>query len=493
MKIARLSRFEPPMREAQYSRPQYVPQKCKRVEESSSRVECRANTVARLERIMRVCGKFFARLTVVSIVACVIAVPLVSAQQSLPTTKLTLKGAVEMAVANSRDIAEAKLAVQLAQKNADVDRSQFRPNIYAGSGAAYTSGFPLAPGQGVPAIFELSYSQSIFNPLAHGQLRADEERASGQNNNVDAVRNSVMVRAASAYLELGKIRRSLDLLHKGRESAQKITDSMRQRVTAGYELPIEQTRAELAAAKIEQQIAQSEGRAETLADQLRDLLGLKADQPLELVDEDLPPPVDQPVADLVAQAIASDPGVKLAESEQRAKEDILKGTRGSWMPTISLVGTYSVLSKTNNYTEFFNKFERNNVVAGIQVQIPIFASRSNASVAVAQADASVAAMDVKNKRSQLELQVRSQARGVRETEMGKEVARLELKLAQQNLGVVQAQFDSGRSTIRELGQAQLDENNKWLAFLDADFQRQQSELTLLQLTGQVGKILETGH
>ncbi len=442
---------------------------------------------------MRVRGNLLVRSGGILILALAVGAPALWAQQPLPTAKLTLKRTVEMAVANSRDLSQAKLAVTLAQKTADVDRSQFRPNLYAGSGAAYTSGFPLAPGQGVPAIFELSFSQSIFNPEQHGQLRADEERASGQGNNVDAVRNAVMVRAASAYLELSKIRHSLELLHKGRESAQKISDAMRQRVTAGYELPIEQTRAELAAAKIEQQIAQSEGRADTLADLLRDMVGLMTDQPLELVDEDLPQPVEQPVADLVAQALASDPGLKAAESEQRAKEYVLKGTRASWMPTISLVGTYSVLSKTNNYTEFFNKFERNNVVAGVQVQVPVFASRANASVALAQADASVAAMDVKNKRTQLELQVRSQARAVRETELGKEVARLELKLAQQNQGVVQAQFDQGRSTIRELGQAQLDENNKWLAFLDADFQRQQAELALLQLTGQVGKLLEIGH
>jgi outer membrane protein TolC len=447
-----------------------------------------------MERIMSARRSFFVRSSVVAAWALVCVAPAAWAQQQpLPTAKLTLKRTVEMAVANSRDLSQAKLAVTLAQKNADVDRSQFRPSIYAGSGAAYTSGFPLAPGEGVPAVFELSFSQAIFNPLERGQLRADEERATGQGNNVDAVRNAVMMRAASEYFELSKIRHSLELLRKGRESAQKITDAMRQRVTAGYELPIEQTRAELAAAKIEQQIAQSEGRAETLADQIRDMIGLVTDQPLELVDEDFPQPIEQPVADLVAQALASDPALKAVESEQRAKEDILKGTRASWMPTISLVGTYSVLSKTNNYTEFFNKFERNNVVAGVQVQLPVFVSRANAAAALAQADAGVAAMNVKNTRSQLELQVRSQARAVRETELGKEVARLELKLTQQNLGVVQAQFDQGRSTIREMGQAQLDENNKWLAFLDADFQRQQAELALLQLTGQIGKVLEIGH
>ncbi len=34
------------------------------------------------------------------------------------------------------------------------------------------------------------------------------------------------------------------------------------------------------------------------------------------------------------------------------------------------MGNYSVLSDTNNFSEFFNKFQRNNVNAGVQMQIP---------------------------------------------------------------------------------------------------------------------------
>ncbi len=70
------------------------------------------------------------------------------------------------------------------------------------------------------------------------------------------------------------------------------------------------------------------------------------------------------------------------------------------------------------------------------------------------------------------------------------MARLDLKLAQQNQGVIQAQFDQGRATLSQLEQAQLDENDKWLAFLDAGFARQQAELALLQATGQVNRILQ---
>jgi outer membrane protein TolC len=425
------------------------------------------------------------------LIAASAIVPLaLAAQQSSPPARLTLKSAVEQAVRNSRDIALARLQTTLATRTADLDRSVFRPNLFTGSGAEYSSGFPLAPGGGVPTLFQLAYSQTLYNPQARGQLHADEERARAQGASLDSVRDAVMVRAALTYLELGMVRHSLTLLRSQRENAQRITDLVRERVTAGFELPIEQTKAELSAARIEQRIAHNEGRADALEDDLRDMLGLVADQPLVLEVEDLPPAAEQPIADLVAQAVASSPELKRAEAEWRARQALLSGARASRWPTVDLIGNYSVLSNTNNFSDFFKKFQRNNVNVGVQVTIPILNSRTNAAIALAQVDASAAEMDVKNKRSQVELRVRSQAHQVRELDLGRDVARLDLKLAQENLAVVQAQFDQKHATLRDLEQARLEENDKWLAFLGADFQRQQSELALLQATGQVSRILQ---
>jgi outer membrane protein len=413
-----------------------------------------------------------------------------AAQQPEPAAKLTLKEAVQLAIQNSREIQAARLQTAVAQKTVGVDRSVFLPNLYTGSGYEYTSGFPLAPGGSLPTLFELAYNQSLYDPLAKGHVRADQERETEKNINVDAVRDSVIARTAASYFELSKVRHSLELLRKGRESAQKIVDATSDRVTAGYELPIEQTRSELSAAKIEQRIAQQENRSDELESQLRDSLGLGPDQPIELVDQDLPASAEQPADALVTEAISNDPGLKQAEAEQRAADYILQGTRRSLWPSIALVGNYSVLSDTNNFSEFFNKFQRNNVNAGVQIQIPIFAARTHAAISEAQAEANAAALEVRSRRSQLALSVRAQARKVREVELNQDVARLELKLAQQSQGVIQAQFDQGRATLSELEQAQLDENDKWLAFLEAGFARQQAELALLQATGQVNRILQ---
>jgi outer membrane protein TolC len=120
----------------------------------------------------------------------------------------------------------------------------------------------------------------------------------------------------------------------------------------------------------------------------------------------------------------------------------------------------------------------------------VFSSRTSAGVAFAQANANAAQLTVDNKRSEVSLDVRHKARVVKEMDTSREVARLELDLAQQNLQVLQAQFQQGRASVRDLENAQLDENDKWLAFLDSDFARQQAQLDLLRTTGQLAKLFQ---
>src|SRR4029077_19165331 len=130
----------------------------------------------------------------------------------------------------------------------------------------------------------------------------------------------------------------LELMRSERASAQKILDYTRQRMQAGYELPIEVTRAQLTAARVEQRLAQIEDQEETAADQLRLLLGLEPDQPIEVTAEDIPPAADQTISNLVQEALRSNPEVKAAESERTISELRLKGERGGYWPTLGLIG-----------------------------------------------------------------------------------------------------------------------------------------------------------
>jgi outer membrane protein TolC len=414
----------------------------------------------------------------------------ICAQDRELSRKLTLKEAVSLAVANSRDLALSRLQYGVMQRQIGVARSVFLPNIYTGTGVAYTSGFPLLEGGGAPSIFSLSYNQQIFNPPLKGEQRATEQRAEEQRLSMDDVRDVVMSRAALDYLELAKVRHALDLMHSERLSAGRILDATRQRADTGRELPIEVVRAQLITARIEQRIAQMEDRDDFLSGELRDMMGLPPGEMIEVSTEEIPGAAAEISKDVVSEAMANNVELKQAQTELRAREFKLKGEQGGRWPSFALIGQYNVLSKINNYTDFFNKFSRNNFIFGVQVQIPIFASRTSSAVAFAQADFNAGSLALEKKRSELSLDVRRKARLVREAELGGEVARLELQLAQENVRVLQATFDEGRGSLKDLEAAHIEENDKWLAFLDANYAHQQAQLELLHTTGQLAQVLQ---
>jgi|HubBroStandDraft_1064217.scaffolds.fasta_scaffold83685_1 outer membrane protein TolC len=407
-----------------------------------------------------------------------------------PQNSLTLKEVVALAVRNSRDLQLAKLQLTVAQRQAGSGAAAFLPNIYVGSGAAFTHGLPLLAGGGVPAIFTASYQQSLYDPELRAQVHIAQQRADQQQIALDGVRDAVMLKAATEYLELAKVRHELDLMRDEQSSAQKILELMQDRVTAGQELPIENVRAQLGVARADQQIAQLEDQDATLSADLADLTGLPDGQSLAVNPEELPPAAGASVDDLVNQATLNNPDLKIAESVQQSSEFELKGARGAYWPTISLIGQYNLLSRANHFDEFFNKFETNNFLFGVEVQIPIFAGRNSAALHLAQADVASSTFAVQQKRADLSRDVQRQARQEHEMELASRVAKLELQLAEDNLHNLEAQYDQGRAPLKDLEAAHLDETQKWLAFLDADFARQQSQLQLLQTTGQISTALQ---
>ncbi len=455
--------------------------------ERARKMLCAVARVALLFAALAVCGTARAQQTILP--AGQQASAQTSTQEGTPQ-RLTLKQAVARAVQSSRDVSLARLRYLASQRETGVTRSRFLPNLYAGSGIAYTNGFPLLAGGGAPALFSLSYDQALLDRAGRGELRVAEQQTEQQRLEMQSVRDLVIVRTASAYLELAKVRRESDLLRKERESARQILDYTQKRLDAGYELPVEVTKAQLTAARIEQRVAQLEDQDDSLSDQLRTLLGSGPEQGVEVVAEDIPAAANQTANDLVRQALENSVDIKKAESERTASEARLKGERGGYWPSISIIGQYNILARFNNYDQFFNKFQRNNIIAGFDVKVPIFASRTSSAVSAAQANLAAAQAALENRRSEITVDVKRKARQTKEMDMNREVARLELALAQDNLQVTQAQYQQGRISIRDMEAVQLEENDKWLAFLDADFARQQAQLDLLNTTGQVATLLQ---
>jgi outer membrane protein TolC len=401
---------------------------------------------------------------------------------------LTLKRAIELTLQNSKEIQVAKIQASVADRAAQITRAQFMPNLYAGSGAGYTYGIPETPGGRAPSIFNVQYTEQIFNEPLRGQAKETQEQSKAQKIVLEDAKNSVITRTAMAYLELGKVRHSLELLRKEQESAEKIVQVTQERQGEGYELPVEVTKAQLTKAQVIQRILQLEGREDELEVFLRYQLGFTDAQAIEVSPEELPGEAEQAGDNLVATAMTHNAGLQLAESDVRAKEFRLRGEKRGYFPTLEFVSIYSVLAKFNNYSQFFSAFQRNNFNAGIDVHVPIFSAQTKAAIGMAQINLEAAKVNLTNKRTELSADVRQKTRRVRERDAAKEVARLELQLAQQNVAVFQSQFAEGKLNLREVEKARLEENEKWMAYLDANFQKQQAQLELLKTAGQLDKV-----
>jgi outer membrane protein TolC len=410
-------------------------------------------------------------------------------QDSAPSAvSLTLKHAIELALQNSADIQVAKLQARLADRSAMITRAQFMPNLYAGSGAGYTLGIPETPGGRAPALFSVTYTEEVFNKPLSGQAKEQQEQAKSQRILLDDARNSVIVRTASTYLELAMVRHSIELLRKEEDSADKILSVTQQREKENFELPVAVTKDQLTKARVVQRVLQLEGRQDELEVTLRGQTGLAENVQIEITPEDLPGIAEQEGANLVAMALQNNIALRVAQSDVRAREFRLAGEKKGHYPTVQAVAIYSRLANFNNYSQFFKTFQPDNFNAGVQIQLPLFSAQTRANIALAQVNLDVAKAQLASKRNEVSAAVRVKTRHLRERDAAKEVARLELQLAQQNVTVLQSQFAEGRINVREVERARLEENDKWMAYLDANFQRQQAQLDLLQTAGQIDKV-----
>jgi outer membrane protein TolC len=405
---------------------------------------------------------------------------------------LTLKRSIGLALENSKDIQLAKLQVRVAENSAAITRASFLPNLYLGSGGGYTYGLPDTPGGQPPAIFRIIYREEVYNGPLRGLEKQQYESVKAQRVALEDTRSAVIDNVATSYLELVKVRHSLELLRAEKESAERILNVTQEREKAGYEFPTDVTKAQLTEARIVERILDQEGREDQLEVYLRGQLGLPPDQPIEVTPEELPGPAEQEGANLVAMAMQNNTNLQFAESTVKGDEFRLAGEKKGKWPTLELVSVYDVLLKYNfrNYTDIINHFTYNNLNAGINLNVPIFSSTTRANIALAQASLDAAKINLAVKRTQVSADVRQRSRKVQQADAAKEVRRLELQLSQQSLQVVQSQLNEGKMNLADVERARLDENEKWMAYLDALFARQQAQLELLRVAGQIEKALE---
>jgi len=76
---------------------------------------------------------------------------------------MTLRQALDLALAQNPDLMLARLDQQKAREQVVIARDPFVPKVFAGSGAAWTNGFPSAIEGNAPSIFQAKTAMSLYN------------------------------------------------------------------------------------------------------------------------------------------------------------------------------------------------------------------------------------------------------------------------------------------------------------------------------------------
>jgi outer membrane protein TolC len=110
---------------------------------------------------------------------------------------------------------------------------------------------------------------------------------------------------------------------------------------------------------------------------------------------------------------------------------------------------------------------------------------AGAEVAQTEADISHLKIDLNNTRNKIRSDLEQAYRTVRRSETAAEVARLDLDAAREQISVYLAQMQEGRVTLRQVEEARVVENDKWIAFYDAQYALEKAKWNVLRLTGEV--------
>jgi outer membrane protein TolC len=337
-----------------------------------------------------------------------------------------------------------------------------------------------------PSVVQARGVANIFNrPQSYAVAQARED-ARGAGFVAAGKREEIAYRTASLFLDAERAARGGELARKNVQSLERVLETVDAQVREGRALTLARKQAELELARARQSAAVFDDEQAAAETALALALGLASEERVRPAPgaERPVPPVPSSEESAIQSALQSNTELRRVESQVMSGQLQLRGQRAQRLPRADLVAQYAMMARFNNYDLFFQKFQRNNGQLGVSFQVPLFSGPGvDAQVAQTQADISRTRIDLNNTRNRIAADLRQAFRDIGKSESAAEVARLDLELAREQVSVNLALSGEGRLSLRELEQARVVENARWMAFFDARYAAEKARWNLLRLTG----------
>jgi len=400
------------------------------------------------------------------------------------TRTLTLRQAIDLALQQNPDLVLARLDQDRARYAVTIARDPFQPKVFAGSGAAWTSGFPASVDDAAPAILSARTQMSLFDRPQSYQIAVARENLRGAEIDVSKQQDEIAFRVASLYLDAEQAARSQEVAERQTASVARVLEITEARSSEGRVLPLEVKRADLA-------VKRAKLNVETLTEDLANaesslamVLGLAPGDRVHAAAEEraamaVPASADQSIE----AAIEANKDIRRLESSMQAKMLDIKSYQAQRLPKVTLIAQGELYGKYY-FQNYYPVFHPTSLQFGASFDIPVLAGRS-AHAYISQDETDIAKMRVEIARTRAKITADMQRAfaDVKHAETVRDYARQDLDVAREQVSVDLAQNEEGRLPVAALEQARAVENEKWLAYYDAQRQADRARLNVLHETG----------
>jgi outer membrane protein len=398
---------------------------------------------------------------------------------------LTLKQTIDRALEQNPEVVMARLDERKAAQGVRLARDPFVPRVDVGSGLAYTDGFPQSVEGAAPSVVNARTTEFLYNRPQTYMVAEARETTRGMAFATASKRDEIAFRTASLYLDLERALRLGEVARRQVESLTKVAQTARSRVEEGFALALEEKRAIVELKRSEQRLESIEADQDFAERSLAVVLGYSAsDQVRPLSDEPVASVVPESEAAALQSALAANKDLRKLESSMVVKGLEVKAAKAQRLPHADLVAQYALFSRFNNLDQYFTRFQKNNVELGVSFSLPLLPGPGiNAQVMQAEADSAKLRTQYNAARNRIELDIHQAYQDLRKAQTESDVSQADLDLARETLTVLLTQMSEGRAGIRQVEEARIVENEKWLAFYDAQFAAERARLIVLRETG----------
>ena len=428
----------------------------------------------------RRCGSVALLLVLLSLPALLFAADTPAAEP------LRFRAAVDLALQHSGVMGIATMNQWRSRKAYEEVRNHFfKPQFTVGSGLGYSYGFPLTLEGSAPSLVNFTSQSTFFNLSLRQFVKAAKIDWKASSFDVQDTRAEVILDVSLSYAQLVNLTSKLGTLAEAQAAAEKARFVTEQRLQEGVDSKLDLTKSQLAAARIRLRIADAQGQADVLREHLAKLTGLTPAE-IQPDPESMPQlPLISQEDDLAARAAANSPVIKLADQKAEAAAARAKGEHKATLPFVDVATQYAYLARYNNYDQYFLHYNANNLAAGLNIKFPFFNPVQKAHAAQADADSIVAHKEADLTRNKVSEETLKLQRSLRQLQAARDVAKLEWQVSQGDFEAMQAKALIGAVGPRDTQIAQLEVDDKYAAYLDAEFELTRNELQLLRLTGEL--------